>query len=476
MKLRCLNIVFVLFHLVLMQSFAQKYFAIQNLSVNTSEYDEYAPMFYKNDIVFVSNRKNDVFVTNTDLSDNSLSDIYLAKQRRPGKYGGTEIFSRDISTRYYEGPVTFNKDGTVMYFTRTIDVTKGFGNNLRGDSTYGIFSAELVNGHWTNITPLRFNKLNYNLGFPFLTEDGKMLFFCSEDPKGYGGFDIYVSKFENNMWSLPVNLGDKINTPKNELFPFYLSSGRLYFSSRGHDDKEDLDIFYSELIDNEWQEAVKLPVPFNSTADDFSYIINATMDTGFFASNRTQSRDIYIFTSTLPVFSNCPKQQENDYCFVFYEQGSIDLDTTTFRYEWDLGDGTKIRGLEANHCYAAPGTYTVKLNVIDTLTGEVYFSQAEYEHQVEKIEQVYITAPDTSLVTDDVKFNGNETYLKNFTIDNYYWDFGDGTRAEDMTATHKFDKPGTYTIQLGVTSQVENNRQVPEQRCVTKPLVILRRR
>jgi hypothetical protein len=433
-------------------------------------------MFYKNDVVFVSNRKNDVFVTTTDLFNNSLTDLYLAKQRRPGKYGGVQIFSKDINTRYYEGPVTFNKEGTIMYFTRSIDVSKNFGNSLRGDSTYGIFTAELVDNNWTNITPFRFNRPNYNLGFPFLTEDGSQLFFCSEDPQGYGGFDIYVSNWENGRWGLPGNLGDNINTDKNELFPFFHSGGRLYFSSRGHDDREDLDIFYSELIGNEWQEPVKLPVPFNSNADDFSLIINATMDTGFFASDRSNSRDIYIFNSTLPVFTNCPGQQENDYCFIFYEQGSLDLDTTTFKYEWDLGDGTKIRGLEANHCYAEPGTYLVKLNVIDTLTGEIYFNQAVYEHPVEKIEQAYINMVDTGYINEPISFDGRQTYFENFEIDNFYWDFGDGTRAADVSTEHLFAKPGTYNIQLGVISQISENNQNPELKCVTKPIVILRKK
>lgn len=476
MKRLSLHIILMLVTTVPECTFSQRYFAIQNLSINTSQNDEYAPVFYHNDLVFVSNRKNDVFMTSTDLSDNSLTDIYLARQRRPGKFGGTEVFSRDINTRYYEGPVTFNKEGTVIYFTRTIDVSKNFGNSLRGDSSYGIFSAELVNGDWVNVTPFRFNRPNYDLGFPYLTEDGKRLFFCSEDPRGYGGFDIWVSNLVRGQWSIPENLGDKINTAKNELFPFFHSSGKLYFSSRGHDDRDDLDIFYSELVGDDWQEPVKLPAPFNSNSDDFSYIINASMDTGFFASDRSRSRDIYIFYSTLPVFSNCPAQQENDYCFIFYEQGSIDLDTTSFTYEWDLGDGTRIRGLEANHCYANPGTYLVKLNVIDTLTGEIYFSQAEYEHPVEQIEQPYITMADTAYLDEVVNFNAGQTYLKNFNVENYYWDFDDGTRTSDITASHVFTKPGIYNIQLGVTSQVADNKQSPELRCVTKPIVILRKR
>jgi hypothetical protein len=459
------------------QSFAQRYYAIQKLSLNNSQSDEYAPMFYHHDLVFISNRKNDVFITNTNVNnDLPLYDIYLAKQRRPGKYGSPQLFSKDISTRFNEGPISFNKEGTVMYFTRTIDVSRNIGNSLKGDSVLGIFTADLVNGHWVNISDTRFNRPNYNVGFPFITEDGQRLFFCSEDPKGMGGYDIYVSNWENGRWGPQSNLGDKINTSENEVFPFYHSSGRLYFSSRGHDERTDMDIFYSDLVDNEWQEPVKMPAPFNSNSDDFSFIINTTMDTGFFASSRTGSRDIYIFNSTLPVFTNCPEQQENDYCFIFYEQGSIDLDTTTFSYEWDLGDGTLIRGLEANHCYAKPGTYIVKLNVIDTLTGDVYFSQAVYEHPVEQIEQVYINMVDTGYINENISFDGEQTYLKNFEIDNYFWDFGDGTRATDISADHIFSKPGTYNIQLGVTSRVEQRNQFPELRCVTRPIVILRRR
>ncbi len=478
MKLFNLHIIstFIIFALPV-QSFSQRYYAIQKLSVNTSQSDEYAPMFYQNDLVFVSNRKNDVFITNTSVdNDLPLSDIYIARQRRAGRFGAVQLFSKDISTRFNEGPISFNKEGTVMYFTRTFDVSKEFGNRLRGDSVLGIFTAQLVDGNWINITATRFNRQTYNVAFPFITEDGQQLFFCSEEPRGMGGYDIYVSAWENGRWGPHRNLGDKINTGENEVFPFYHSSGRLYFSSRGHDERTDLDIFYSDFIDNEWQEPVKMPAPFNSNADDFSFIIKTTMDTGFFASDRTGSRDIYIFNSTLPVFTNCPGQQENDYCFIFYEQGSIDLDTTTFTYEWDLGDGTLVRGLEANHCYAEPGTYLVKLNVIDTLTGDIYFSQAIYEHVVEQIEQPYISMTDTGYINENISFDGQQTYLKNFEIDDYYWDFGDGTRATDVKAEHIYTKPGTYNIQLGVTSRVDQNNQFPELRCVTRPIIILRRR
>ncbi|MBN2611339.1 MAG: PKD domain-containing protein [Bacteroidales bacterium] len=474
-KLICHIITFIIFYAVSVQSIAQKHFSAQKLSFNNPMSDEYAPMFFQNDIVFVSNRKNDVLITHTDMSDRPLNNIYLVKQRKPGRFGPAQLFSRDISTRYNEGPVSFSNDGKTMYFSRNIDVSKSFGNSLRGDSTLGLFTAELVNENWVNIKPVqRFNRPNYNHSFPFITDDGKQLFFASDDPRGFGGYDIYVSELEGGAWGPAQNLGNKINTKENEVFPFCHAGGRLYFSSRGHDNNTDLDIFYSELIDGEWQEPVKMPAPFNSDNDDFSFIINSTMDTGFFASDRSQSRDIFMFSSTLPVFTNCPRQQENDYCYIFYEQGSIDLDTTSFRYEWDLGDGTRIRDLEANHCYKTPGLYLIKLNVIDTLTGEVYFSQAEYEHMVEEIEQPYITMPDTVSATEVVAFGAGKTHLLNFEIDNFYWDFGDGTRASGINVNHVFTKPGTYMVQLGVLSTTNNENQEPQQRCVTRPLVVIR--
>ncbi|MFO7658086.1 MAG: PKD domain-containing protein [Bacteroidales bacterium] len=464
-----------IFHAILMQSFAQKYFTVQKLSLSNPQSDAYAPMFFGNDLVFVSNRKNDVFITHTDMSDRPLNNIYLVNQRKPGKFGSMQLFSKDVSTRYNEGPVSFSKDGKTMYFSRTVDVSRGFGNSLGGDTTLGIWTAELVDRNWVNIKPIqRFNRPNFNHSFPFITEDGKQLFFASDDPKGLGGYDIYVSKLESGGWGPAQNLGNKINTKENDIFPFYHSSGRLYFSSRGHDDNSDLDIFYSELIDGVLQDPIKLPAPFNTNSDDFSFIINSTMDTGFFASNRSQSRDIYMFNSTLPVFTNCPGQQENDYCYIFYEQGSIDLDTTTFSYEWDLGDGTKIRDLEANHCYKKPGLYNIKLNVIDTLTGEVYFSQAEYEHLVEEIVQPYITMPDTISVSREVAFDANKTHLLNFDIENYYWDFGDGTRATGVSVNHVYTKPGSFMIQLGITSTTTGENQTPQQRCVVRPLIVVR--
>lgn len=473
MLVKKLIIILLLLNTGLISLSAQKHYALTRISVNSPVSNEFAPVLFNNNIVFVSDRKNDWLKTTTDLQGNSLSDLYTAKQTRSGRFGNVQPFSSSINSRFYEGPASFSKDGKIMYFTRSIDISGKY-NRLVGDSTYGIFTAELVNDEWVNVSPLPFNSDEYNVGFPCVTDDGKKLFFSSQAPGGFGGFDIYMCEWNYGAWGEPVNLGDEINTPENDIFPFFHPSGRLYFSSRGHNGKGGIDIFYSELIDEKWQRPVNLPDPFNSRDDDFGLIINTTLDTAFICSKRSGTMDIYMVHSTLPVFTLCNYQQENDYCFVFYDEGVIDLDTTSFKYEWDLGDGTKIKASEAEHCYKKPGNYIILLNVIDTITGEVSYNEATYEFKVEKIPQPYIIGADTARVNQEVIFNGYETYLPGTKIDKYYWDFGDGTRLINPEVRHTYSRPGNYEIQLGVTSVVNDEKVTAEKFCIKRKIVILK--
>jgi hypothetical protein len=450
---------------------AQNHYEARRLSFNTPA-RELAPAFYKNGLVFCSDRKNDVFLSYTDLNNNYLTNLYRVEQKKPGKFDHPQILSQELTTHLFEGPSCFSKDGKSIYFTRTIDVSISLRNRQREDTTFGIFIAEQVNGEWTNITPFRFNRPDYNTGYPFLSDDGTQLFFCSDSKDGLGGYDIYVSLWENGRWGLPRNLGQNVNTSKNEVFPFLHSSGRLYFASRGHKQRNDLDIFYTVDINGEWQKPVALTEPFNGPRDDYGLIMNASMDTGYFVSDRTGSDDIFMSHSLLPGFTTCKEQEENDYCFVFYEPNNNELDTTAFAYEWDLGDGTKIRNLKAEHCFIQPGTYLVQLNVVDKLTKEIALSQASDVFLVEDIEQPYIAAPDTVYTGHEMPLDGEKTFLKDFNISGYYWDFGDGYRSTGEKTSHSFHYPGTYELQLGVTGNVDANGNVQKE-CSKRRIVVM---
>ncbi|MBN2481274.1 MAG: PKD domain-containing protein [Bacteroidales bacterium] len=452
--------------------FSQQFYEAIPLSVNTPA-KELAPAFYENGLVFCSDRKNEWFVSYTDMQDNPLTNLYITGIKRSGKFEYPQLFSRDITTRLFEGPATFTRDGKKMYFTRSIDPFPGLRKQVREDTTFGIFTAELVNGQWTNVEPFPYNSTDCNVGYPCLSPDGMQMFFCSNDPSGTGGFDLYVTRMENGTWSKPENLGNTVNTPENEVFPFLHENGRLFFASRGYKKEGDLEIYYSEYFNGQWGIPVVLPDPINSDYDDYGLIMNPAMDTGYFVSDRAGSPDILQVYSTIPTFSACQPQEENSYCYIFYESNNAELDTTAFAYEWDLGDGTKVRSLRVDHCYPSTGIYNVELNVIDKLTNEVYFSQASYRLVVENIEQPYITAPDSVFVGEPVTFSGQESFFKEFEIGGYYWNFGDGGRAASVEARHIYSRPGIYVVELGLTSPAENFDSMFEKKCVTRKIVVL---
>jgi PKD repeat protein len=141
-------------------------------------------------------------------------------------------------------------------------------------------------------------------------------------------------------------------------------------------------------------------------------------------------------------------------------------------YEWSFGDGNKARGLRVDHCYNGPGDYTLELNVIDKLTGETYYTQATYELAVEDIEQVYINAPDTVEVGQEIVFDGRKTNIDDFDIYRYYWDFGDGRKTRGVEARHIYSTVGNYIVQLGVVSRKDRDEE-SDKRGVYKNIVVV---
>ncbi len=455
----------------------QRSYNIRKLPFNTPLYGEYAPMFYKNGLAFCSNRRNEVFTVTTTQNNEYLTDLYMVKYKDENKWEEAKLFSREITSKSVAGPIAFSKDMKTLYFTKTKGIIDRAQIDTSKENFFGIFIATLDSSRWINIRPFEHNPDSFNCGYPFLSDDGKTLFFSSNMPGGFGRYDIYSSERNpDGSFRKPKNLGSVINTAGSEIFPYYHSSGRLYFSSDNHGTRGGMDIFYADSINGEWRQPINLQVPFNTRNNDFALIINETLDTGYFATDRFGSDDIVKFFSGLSTFTDCSPQKEDNWCYRIFEEGSIDLDTTTLQYEWDLGDGTKIRGLEAYHCFDGPASYIIKLNVIDTLTGEIHFNEATYHLRLEKTEQPYINVVDTAIINTDIEMDALQTNLKDFEVDKYIWDFGDGIRTKNQVVRHAYRRPGTYTITLGVTNKNSGENTLPDKICVSKNIVILRRR
>ena len=437
------------------------------------DYDELSPTYYKDGLVFCANRKNDFFVSYSDSSGDKLFDLYYTKLISGSKkWEGISPLSNGLNSLVNEGSACFFHESNNVAYTRNIYTSTKFGNYLKSGNYLGIFFAEIYNDKWTNIQPFEYNSTSFNVMHPSLSQDGKTMYFSSDMPGGFGGFDIYVTYLNNGHWTKPKNLGGNINSDQNEAFPFIHKSGRLYFSSKGWRSKGGFDLYYSQELENNWIRPQSMKEPFNTSYDDFGLIVDESLQSGYFSSNRSKSDDIWGFKSTITEFVDCKTQQKNNFCYVFFENGTSEVDVKgTMRYEWDLGDGTKIRALQAEHCFAHTGKYLIQLNVIDSLTGELLVNQAQYELDVQEIEQPFITLPEAAFEGDTIKLDAKKTNLNNTKVSKYYWDFDDGVKGIGEVVSHTYYQEGLYDVKLQVESTV-NRSGVSKKYCVYKSIAI----
>ncbi len=281
-------------------------YEIKHLDFN-SNLDDFSPTYYKDGIIFASERDkgsavkrihtwtgqpfNELYYVEAD-AQNSDDEVCNFEYSKPTK------FSKSINTKFHEAGVTFTKDQDRMYFTRN-----NYNNHKRRESDEGItklkiYTASGGDGHWGKVTELPFNSDEYSCAHPTLDPDSKKMYFASDMPGGFGGMDLYVTEMEGETWGPPINLGPRVNTEGNEIFP-YFSNGKLFFASDGHIGLGGLDIYFMNQKDGgEWSLPENLGAPINSSEDDFSLIMNEEGTCGYFASDRkggTGRDDIYSF-------------------------------------------------------------------------------------------------------------------------------------------------------------------------------------
>ncbi len=440
-------------------------------------FNQAAPVMTSAGLVYCSD-KTSGSIMNYTKDGMPMYNIYILPRKGKNEWGSPQLFSATLKTNQNDGPISFSGNGKLAVFTRNYSL-KSYGSDLKGNPNFGLFFADSTEAGWTNIREFEYNDHDAHTTHPSLDSSGTTLYFASDRKGGIGGYDLYVSYFKNGEWTRPVNLGSPINSPGNEIYPYIHPSGRLYFSSDSHDNTKDYDLFYSEIYNNQWMQPVKLPSPYNSKWNDFTYYADKDFNSGFFTSDSPgtitsdslRTMGIFSFTSTMPAFDNCKEQVDDNFCYLFKEENTVTLDTMLYVYEWHLGDSTTQRAKEAKHCYSGPGDYTVKLDVIDKLTGIVQFNQAEYEVEVRKTIQSYITCPDTIKTNTDFAMNALESYFGDATPGKYYWDFGDGSWGMGDSVTHRYAIPGNYNVKLLVIEK-SNDPETARRFCSYKTIVV----
>lgn len=266
--------------------------------VNT-EFSEISPAWMNEELTFSSDRVSFMSpwkIENEETGTNYY-EVYSAKVEGK-KIDSIRSLKRAGNNPYHEGPATFSKDGQKGYITSVI-YDKESNREL---FTLDIFEIKLQDGKWVGKVPFEHNTPLYSEGHPNLSEDGERLYLVSNRPDGYGGTDIYVCYKKDTTWTLPLNLGPKVNSPFDEKFPFERSESELYYSSNRPTSMGGLDIYRSFKVDGFWELGENLKVPINSPRDDFGILFYPEKKNGFFTSSRVDgegSDDLYGF-SLLP--------------------------------------------------------------------------------------------------------------------------------------------------------------------------------
>lgn len=447
-------------------------YVVKEMPFNTGNFNEISPVITEDGVVFCSDRRFSGIKDRTSFDGRRLYNIYITERKDTSEWRTPRELKSERSSKFNNGPLCFAPDGRTVYFTSEVETGK-IARNRKFRNRSGIFIAELSGMVLQNVRPFRHNNPEYEVGQPSISHDGKYLYFASTMPGGQGGSDIYYCELINNEWSSPVNLGPKVNSPASENHPSIHPTGKLYFTSNRPGGIGGLDIYSTTMYEGSWEEPVLLPEPVNSTYDDFAFVAGPDLQNGYFASNRSRNDDIYSFSSTIRRMAVCDTLEENSYCYRFMEENAVKLDTTPFRYEWKFGDGNKAVGAVVEHCYDGPGAYLVQLDVVNLITKEVLYNEKSDSLIIKDIEQPYITAPDVAEAGKTIRLNAGQTYLPGWNISQYYWNFGDETIQIGREVDKIFVKPGTYNIQMIVSEEPVPGGMARET-CICKNITISR--
>ena len=280
------------------------HFTISEVQFNSTESDFGGYQFQKmNEVYFISSRRNTLIKNNWMWNGGKFLDLFIVKNE---KNSLPKLISK-ISTTFHEGPICFNPDETLVYYTRN-NISKGKNRrDQNGIQNLKLYSAKVdASGKWIDEVETSLNSKDYSIGHPAISNNGKTIYFASDMPGGFGGADLYMADLNSDgSIGKPINLGKDVNTEAQEMFPWISPDGLLFFSSNGHIGLGGLDVFVMSIEKDgkTFGNLTNVGKPVNSQNDDFAMTFNKDGKTGYFSSNRAGGKgddDIYSFQLAKP--------------------------------------------------------------------------------------------------------------------------------------------------------------------------------
>ncbi len=270
------------------------FFRIEDAGINSVQSDM-NPFVTGNSLFFVSSRDQ-------KKSEKTFTgyDIYYTEYNEQGTLSEPEILAdKRVNSVDNEGQIYFAQETKKLFFTRTDKKLNKLSESERDYTNMQVFEVETGDSvfHILDIEPFIFENFAYSIGQPTLNDYQNKMVFVSEDVSGEGGTDLFLSYFINGAWSFPLNVGNQINTPGDEVFPYLYNDSILYFASNGHGGLGGLDMFKVNLNVRPYKVS-NLGYPFNTSKDDFGIVLDKEGMSGYFSSNREGGKgndDIYRF-------------------------------------------------------------------------------------------------------------------------------------------------------------------------------------
>ena len=419
-------------------------YEVRRMDKFNSRRGEFSPMLAGDkydQLYFASSRSKDKDAKVSAITGQN-NDIFFSKKDEKGAWLAPVELEDEVNTEYDEGTPSFSPDGNTMYYTYCAQ-------DPEGPRTAEIYISTRSSAKWGKGTRATIVKDSVTaLGHPSISPDGKYLYFVSDAVGGFGGKDIFRARVAGNDFGPMENLGEEINTPGDEMFPYVRDSVTLYFASNGHPGMGGLDLFKATQDSTGKWKVENLGAPINSMADDFGITFAGKEERGFFCSNRNDARGYdHIYSFERPTIT------------IFIEGIVNDVD------EYPIEDAT-VRivgkdGLNVKVPVKKDGTYRVELErdirYVMMASARGYLNQNYELH----------TGPEEK----------NETYIVDFflspiskpvVIDNIFYDFDKATlRPESKKALDEMikmlnDNPNV-TIELGAHTDRKGTDQYNER-------------
>lgn len=262
-------------------------YSIKKMPILSSRRADYSPALYGDNwdqLYFTTTRPQAKGEDASGITGVKMADIFFSQKDDKGKWSKPEAVEGELNTDFEDGACSFSPDGKTMYFTRCTH-----------DPNYPryavIMSSNRSDATWSKPEEVKIsNDTLSTFAYTAVSPNGEWLFFSSDMPGGQGGMDLWKVSLDEHGFGAPENLGPKINTFADEVFPSFRANGELYFSSDGHPGMGGLDLFRAEQDTAGVWTLENLGSPMNSAGDDFGMTFEGLHNRGFFSTNRGNGR------------------------------------------------------------------------------------------------------------------------------------------------------------------------------------------